>query len=118
MQRAGTITPVNSRVVIGGGLGVTACVAVAGSGVRVGELDEAARICRVAEAARRGVGEAVGNGCANTPVGLIETAGVVVPWQPLASKVKVSKLATSLLVMRGNRLWVYLDRLDKRAMGW
>jgi hypothetical protein len=46
------------------------------------------------------------------------TAGVVVPWQPLASKVKVSKLATSLLVMRGNRLWVYLDRLDKRAMGW
>ena len=27
-------------------------------------------------------------------------------------------LATSLLVMRGTRLWVYLDRLDKRAMGW
>ena len=118
MQRAGTITPVNSRLVTGGVVGVTASVAVAGSGVELGEAVGVLGIRAVGEAACRRVGEADGSSGVRALVTEGGVAGGTALWQPLASTVKASKLVASLLVRLKNRLGGFLDRLETWGMDW
>jgi hypothetical protein len=81
--------------------------------VKVGEADGAGKGCGVGEFAGRAVGEDIGRGCADIPVGEAEAAF----WQALVSKPKASRLSINRLATKNNCLRVFFDRLMRLGNG-